>query len=316
MMDKLLLLRVLFAFVVGLQIRETAAQRSRVCFAQSSDYSTNTALGFCSHGIYMALQPTSRALLGLINPANDADDLLGGIKKFTSRKTTYPYVEMYLGLVGSITAGNIVWLNTAASRNSFIPLVIQKLQTYPEISGVYVDFEGLTTTFTNAYTTFIASLKTALDAANLKLVTALPYDALASADIYYNPTLPTLPFNVLKSYEDMYATSTTLTHPLSPLFPLAAPFNADSKTISNNVFRWVIKGLATSNIILGLPMYSLKFTTSGATAFGGAATAVVKDTYCNALIFGSTNTAGTAQAGEGFSYSATSFYTYNTFTSL
>uniref|UniRef100_A0A182JKV1 GH18 domain-containing protein n=1 Tax=Anopheles atroparvus TaxID=41427 RepID=A0A182JKV1_ANOAO len=139
----------------------------------------------------MALQPTSRALLGLINPANDADDLL-------------------------------------ASRNSFIPLVIQKLQTYPEISGVYVDFEGLTTTFTNAYTTFIASLKTALDAANLKLVTALPYDALASADIYYNPTLPTLPFNVLKSYEDI-----------------------------------------------------LKFTTSGATAFGGAATAVVKDTYCN-----------------------------------
>uniref|UniRef100_A0A182IJJ5 GH18 domain-containing protein n=1 Tax=Anopheles atroparvus TaxID=41427 RepID=A0A182IJJ5_ANOAO len=161
------------------------------------------------------------------------------------------------------------------------------------------------------YAAFISSLKTVLDGANLKLATALPYDALANADIYYNPTLPTLPFNVLKTYEDTYAASTTLTHPLSPLFPLSAPFDAESKTISNNLFRWVIKGLGTKNIIVGLPMYSLKFTTSGATAFGGAATAVVKDTTTN---YGSTNYSTTNYSTTNYgstNYSTTNYSTTN-----
>ncbi|KFB37892.1 AGAP000789-PA-like protein [Anopheles sinensis] len=284
-MTRWLLLCALGAFVVSLQIHETEAQRSRVCFAQSGDYSTNTAMGFCSQAIYMALTPTSRGLLGLVNSANDADDIMGGIKKFTSRKTTYSYLELYLGMVGSVAAGNIAWLNNPTTRASFIQLVIEKLKVYPEMTGLYVDFEGMTSTFTANYAAFLTTLKTELDKINVKLATALPYDALTYAGVYYNTVLPTLPFNVLKTYEDMYATSTTVTHPIALLYSLAAPFNVDSKTISNNVFRWVIAGLPTSNIILGLPMYSLKFTASGATNFNAAATAVVKDTYCIAFRF-------------------------------
>uniref|UniRef100_A0A182J1R9 GH18 domain-containing protein n=1 Tax=Anopheles atroparvus TaxID=41427 RepID=A0A182J1R9_ANOAO len=162
----------------------------------------------------MALSAASDASVGLINPANDGNTQTGGIAKFTSRKATYPYVEMYLGLVGSGT--NIQWLANANSRTSFIAQLIQRLQTYPEISGVYVDFEGVTS---NAnYAAFMSSLKRETDNAMLKLITALPHGAGATINVYYNPTLRTLPFNVLKTYEDMHATSMA-THPLSPLTP-------------------------------------------------------------------------------------------------
>uniref|UniRef100_A0A182M4D1 GH18 domain-containing protein n=1 Tax=Anopheles culicifacies TaxID=139723 RepID=A0A182M4D1_9DIPT len=233
---------------------------SRVCFGQSSDYSTSTAIGFCSHAIYLSLQPTSRGNVGLINPANDADNLLGGIKKFAGRKTAYPYVEMYLGLVGSVSAGNLIWLNVANTRQSFISLLVAKVQEYPEMSGVYVDFLGLRSADSSFYSAFISELKTALTARNLKLITALPWESSTQADIYFNPTLPTLPFNVIKTHEDMYS-AVTNTHPISPLFAMASPFNDELKTI--------------------------------------------------ALLFGTTNTLGAPQSGEGFAYSSNTFYTYN-----
>uniref|UniRef100_A0A182I9L7 GH18 domain-containing protein n=1 Tax=Anopheles arabiensis TaxID=7173 RepID=A0A182I9L7_ANOAR len=246
---------------------EISAQRSRVCFAQSGDYSTATSIGFCSHAVYIALNPTSKAFVGILNPANDADDLLGGIRKFANLKKTYPYVDLYMGVLGSISAGNILWLNQQASRKTFIDLLITKMASYPEMSGVYLDFDGLTNLYQNWYALFVAELNTALTAKNLKLITALPWDASASGDIYYSSTLSTLPFNVIKTHEEMYsAVATTSTRPISPLFSLAAPFNDETKTI--------------------------------------------------ALLFGSKNTLGAPQAGEGFAYSSSTFYTYNTPASL
>uniref|UniRef100_A0A182SXL1 GH18 domain-containing protein n=1 Tax=Anopheles maculatus TaxID=74869 RepID=A0A182SXL1_9DIPT len=266
---------------------------ARVCFAQSGDYSTATWIGFCSHAVYLAIIPTTRANVGFLNDSNDADELLGGIRKFVNRKSTYPYVEMYLGVVG--TTATTTWLNTAASRKTFIDLLVPKVQS--------------------GYSSFVSELYTALTAKNLKLITALPWDALSLADIYYNPTLPLLPLNVIKTHEDMYSTVTN-THPISPLFSIASPFNSETKTIYNNVFRWVIKGLVPSSIAVSLPMYSLKFTTSGGTAFNAAASAMATDTYCNALLFASTNTDAAPQGGEGFAYSSNTFYTYNSPTAV
>lgn len=50
----------------------------------------------------------------------------------------------------------------------------------------------------------------------------------------------------------------------------------------NNLFRWIIKGFNPANIVLGIPLFSFKFTISGATGFGAiGSTAPVTDTYCN-----------------------------------
>lgn len=68
----------------------------------------------------------------------------GGIRKFANLKKTYPYVDLYMGVLGSISAGNILWLNQQASRKTFIDLLITKMASYPEMSGVYLDFDGLT----------------------------------------------------------------------------------------------------------------------------------------------------------------------------
>uniref|UniRef100_A0A8W7PXU0 Uncharacterized protein n=1 Tax=Anopheles coluzzii TaxID=1518534 RepID=A0A8W7PXU0_ANOCL len=218
-MDRYLLSCLLLVCMVLAYPSEIAAQRSRVCFAQSGDYTTATSIGFCSHAVYIALNPTSKAFVGILNPANDADDLLGGIRKFANLKKTYPYVDLYMGVLGSISAGNILWLNQQASRKTFIDLLITKMASYPEMSG-------------NWYALFVAELNTALTAKNLKLITALPWDASASGDIYYSSTLSTLPFNVIKTHEEMYsAVATTTTRPISPLFSLAAPFNDETKTI-------------------------------------------------------------------------------------
>uniref|UniRef100_A0A182PM70 GH18 domain-containing protein n=1 Tax=Anopheles epiroticus TaxID=199890 RepID=A0A182PM70_9DIPT len=309
-MERPLLSCLLLMCLVLAYTPEIAAQRSRVCFAQSGDYTDTTALGFCSHAVYIALNPTSRANVGIINPANDADDLLGGIKKFATLKSKYTHVEIYMGVLGSVAAGQLAWLPVLDSRKTFIDLLVTKMQAYPEMTGVYLDFEGLTTTLRNGYALFVSELNTALVAKGLKLVTALPWDASASADIYYSTLLATLPFNVIKMHEEMYPTATT-TRPISPLFALASPFDVETRTIYNNVFRWVLKGFLTTNIVISLPNYSVKFTTSGATQFGGAATSIVKDTYCNGLLFGSQNTLGAVRGGEGFAYSASTFYTYN-----
>uniref|UniRef100_A0A182W0E7 GH18 domain-containing protein n=1 Tax=Anopheles minimus TaxID=112268 RepID=A0A182W0E7_9DIPT len=200
---------------------------SRVCFAQSSDYSTATSIGFCSHAVYIALTPTSRGFVAFINAANDADNVIGGIRKFVNRKAVYPYVEMYLGIAGSMPAAYTFWLNTPATRQTFVTLLVSKVQEYPEMTGVYLDFVGLSSAYSAGYASLLAELKTALTARNLKLITALPWNAGMYADIYFNPTLPTLPFNVIKTHEDMYSTNTN-THPISPLFPMAAPFSDEA----------------------------------------------------------------------------------------
>uniref|UniRef100_A0A182U9Y8 GH18 domain-containing protein n=1 Tax=Anopheles melas TaxID=34690 RepID=A0A182U9Y8_9DIPT len=137
-----------------------------------------------------------------------------------------------MGVLGSISAGNILWLNRPQSRKTFIDLLIAKMASYPEMSGVYLDFDGLTNLYQNWYALFVAELYTALTANNLQLITALPWDASASGDIYYSSTLSTLPFNVIKTHEEMYSgVATASTRPISPLFSLAAPFNDETKTI-------------------------------------------------------------------------------------
>uniref|UniRef100_A0A182KF61 GH18 domain-containing protein n=1 Tax=Anopheles christyi TaxID=43041 RepID=A0A182KF61_9DIPT len=309
-MDRYLASCLLLLCMVLAYPTEIAAQKSRVCFAQSSDYTNTTALGFCSHAVYMALNPTSKAFVGILNPANDADDLLGGIRKFVNLKKTFTNVEMYMGVLGSVGAGNILWLQQQTMRKTFIDLLVAKMATYPEMSGVYLDFDGLTNTYQNPYALFVAELYAALTAKGLKLTTALPWDASALGDIYYSSTLSSLPFNVIKTHEEMYSTVSS-TRPISPLFAMSAPFNVETKTIYNNVFRWVLKGFLTTNIVISLPMYSYKFTVSGATGFGVAAPIPSKETYCSALLFGSQNTIGAPQGGEAFAYNPTTFYTYN-----
>ncbi|XP_052870927.1 uncharacterized protein LOC128276509, partial [Anopheles cruzii] len=313
-MGRLSIRSLFLVLVVCVSVKTIAGQKSRVCFAGSSDYSTNTALGFCSQAVYISLSITGRGLIGLINPANDASGLLGGIGKFAARQTAFPNVEFYLGAIA--VSGTTTWMLTATSRTALINLLLLQLQDYPQLAGLFIDFQGLTASYTSAYSSFMADLYTVLTANNLKLASALPWDASSSADIYFSATLPKLAFNAVKTYEDMYTSLTTVTHPLNPLFAMSSPFNIETSTIYNNVFRWVIKGIPTTNLIIGLSMYSLKFTATNANAFGMTATAVATDTYCNALLFASTNTLGASQAGEGFAYSSSTFYTFNTFASI
>lgn len=68
-------------------------------------------------------------------------------------------------------------------------------------------------------------------AAQLKVASGLPWNSLNAADIYFNPTLPKLAFNVLETFEDMYSTLPTTVRPIAPLFAMDAPFDSNDRTI-------------------------------------------------------------------------------------
>ncbi|XP_049535602.1 mucin-5AC-like isoform X9 [Anopheles darlingi] len=315
-MGKLTSAALLLALLVCVGVTKVAAQKQRVCLARIADYGTATAFGFCNQAVYLALRLNTNAAITYVNTAMTSAAVEAGIRTYAGYKTTYPQVDFYLG-VDSLPGSYETWITNA--RATAISAITAQLRTYPTVAGVYIDIVNVPANRGSFYRSFITELQTAVNGAGFKFAIALPWDSTTYNQIYL-PTSPTpvpIPdFYLVKTYEDMYSDQTTKTHPISPLFAMAAPFNVETKTIYNNVFRWVLSGIPTLKLALGLPMYGLRFTAASATALGATSTVVNPDTYCNALIFGVTNTAGAAQAGEGFAYSSSAMMVYNTFDSV
>ncbi|ETN64747.1 hypothetical protein AND_003499 [Anopheles darlingi] len=273
--------------VLSLLLSATGVQSGKasglVCIGTMGNFTANTAIGFCTSAVYIAAKPGANGDVAYVN-ANSAT-LLSGLTSFCSRKQAYPYVDLYVGVRAAGTDTNVAtMLSDATVRVSFITKLIQFVKTYTGCSGIYIDLIGLTAAQSANYGLFMDKLLTDATAATVKVASALPWNAVKSVDIYYNPTLPKLAFNLLLTYEQTYTTIPTTVRPIAQLFTMDAPLDQIDQTIFSNLFRWVIKGLNPKVIILGLPMYSQKYTVSGATGFGAlGSTAPVADTYCNLL---------------------------------
>uniref|UniRef100_A0A182J1X3 Uncharacterized protein n=1 Tax=Anopheles atroparvus TaxID=41427 RepID=A0A182J1X3_ANOAO len=286
---------------------------SRVCFATPADFTNNTSIGLCSQGILLTYKVGAQGNLAYpTSVLNTQAKILSWLPTFCNKKQQYPYVQLYLGVVALGTEVNVAsMLTTASLRTKFIQALVASVKTYPNCIGIYLDFDKLSTAQATSYSEFMAEFYTAGTGAGLKLASGLPWEADVQADVLFNPTLPKLDFNVLKTYEDMYIAESSLTHPLSPLFAMDPPFDDNKLTIFYNLFRWVIKGFSPSNIILGMPMYARVFTVSGVTTFGGEGSALSTNAaYCDALIIASNNPVVTVNAGASFTYTSTTFVTF------
>ncbi|XP_035783638.1 serine-rich adhesin for platelets-like [Anopheles albimanus] len=298
-------------------VTNVAAQKNRVCLAQIADYGAGTAFTFCTQAVYLALRLNSNAAITYVSTTMTSAAVEASIRTFAGYKSSNSHVDFYLGV--DTLPGDYGWITVPNNRATAISAIIAQLRTYPNIIGVYIDIVNVIPARGSQYRMFIQELQAATSSAGFKLAIALPWDSTTYVQNYLptpGATIPPTEFYLVKTYEDMYVDQTTRTHPISPLFALASPFNTETKTIYNNVFRWVLNGVPTSKLALGLPMYGLRFTAAGATQLGATATNVATDTYCNALKFGVANTPGTAQAGEGFAYSTTEMMVYNTFESI
>uniref|UniRef100_A0A182QEY5 GH18 domain-containing protein n=1 Tax=Anopheles farauti TaxID=69004 RepID=A0A182QEY5_9DIPT len=295
---------------------DVAKTESRVCLAGVANYTLNTAIGLCSQAVLQTLRVGASGTVGYVTTATTPQTtVLNLLPTFCDRRVAYPYLQPYLAVVGAGTDTTVAnMLASATIRANFINALVAFVKSYPNCVGIFIDFSGLTVSQAAGYSNFMAQLFTAAGAASLSLATSLPWDSLRFSDIYYNPTLPNLPFNVLRTYDDMYDTLTSTVHPNSPLFAMNAPFNDMSKTIYQNLFRWVIKGFSPGNIILGIPMYARSYTVSMAAQFGSSGTMrTTLATYCQALLFSTRNGVQVTTAGESISSSNTLAYVFNTF---
>ncbi|KFB37893.1 AGAP013147-PA-like protein [Anopheles sinensis] len=256
----------------------------RVCLATPQDFTATTSIGLCSEAVLIVFKVGSQGTVGYTTSVlNTQAKILSWLPTFCNKKQTYPYVDLYLGLSALGTETNAAAMLASANlRTKFVQALVAAVKTYPNCVGLYVDFDGLTTSQSTGYTAFMTALYDAAVAASLKIASALPWNAEIYADIMFSVTLTKLTFNLLKTYLDMYVSEVEATHPIAPLFQMEAPFDDNKSTIFYSLFRWVIKGFNPNNIILGVPMYARTFSVTGVTALGGAGSATSADvSYCS-----------------------------------
>uniref|UniRef100_A0A182TFI6 GH18 domain-containing protein n=1 Tax=Anopheles melas TaxID=34690 RepID=A0A182TFI6_9DIPT len=257
---------------------------SRVCFASVANFTANTAIGLCSHAVLQMLRVGAKGTIAYVTTATTPQStVLKLLPTYCNRRLAYPYLEPYLAIVGSGTEGPVAtMLSNPTIRANYIRALITFMKSYPRCVGLFIDFSNLTTSQAAGYAAFMQALFQAAGTASLKLASALPWEADRYADVYYSITLRSLSFNVLRTYDEFYSSLTTVVRPLNPLVAMAAPFNAMTKTISYNLYRWIIKGLNPSNIILGISMYGRAFTVTKVSQFGATGTASASVvSYCD-----------------------------------
>uniref|UniRef100_A0A182T5R6 GH18 domain-containing protein n=1 Tax=Anopheles maculatus TaxID=74869 RepID=A0A182T5R6_9DIPT len=219
------------ALLVALMLSLSA---SRVCYATVANFTQNTAIGLCSQAVLQVLKVGTNGTVTYVTSATQTTTTVRNLlPTFCNRRVAYPYLEPYLAVVGAGTEAPLAtMLASATIRGNFIKALVALVKTYPRCVGIMIDFSGLSTSQATAYSTFMAALLTAAQANSILLASALPWDASRYADVYFNPTLPKLAFNVLRTFEDFFQSSTSIIHPLNPLFAMAAPFNNPANTIA------------------------------------------------------------------------------------
>uniref|UniRef100_A0A182X5C0 GH18 domain-containing protein n=1 Tax=Anopheles quadriannulatus TaxID=34691 RepID=A0A182X5C0_ANOQN len=295
-----------------------AKTTSRVCFASVANFTANTAIGLCSHSVLHTLRVGANGTIAYVTTATTPQStVLKLLPTYCNRRLAYPYLEPYLAVVGSGTEGPVATiLSNPTIRANYIRALITFMKSYPRCVGLFIDFSNLTTSQAAGYAAFMQALFQAAGTASLKLASALPWEADRYADVYYSVTLRSLSFNVLRTYDEFYSSLTTIVRPLNPLVAMAAPFNATTKTISYNLYRWIIKGLNPSNIILGISMYGRAFTVTKVSQFGATGTASASVvSYCDALLFSTKFGLQTSSSGESISSSSSMAYVFTSFQS-
>lgn len=208
-----------------------------------------------------------------------------------------------VNLCVTLFSNHATLLGNASSKQTLISNLISLVQQR-NAKGVNIDFEGVPSAQSAAFTAFMIDLCNQMHAAvpNSEVSIALP--AVNWSGVYDVTSMaPYVDLFCIMGY-DYYWSGSTTAGPTDPLYNFQTSYNY---TLSKSITYYLDNGVPASKLILGLPYYGREWPTSSSTIPSSTTANGVSRTYG----FVRDNSTGNYSTAQWDANSFTPYYTYN-----
>jgi spore germination protein YaaH len=208
-----------------------------------------------------------------------------------------------VNLCVTLFSSHATFLGSSTSKQTLINNLISAVQQR-NAKGVNIDFEGVPSAQSAAFTSFMISLSNQMHAAvpNSEVSIALPavnwnntYDVTSMA--------PYVDLFCIMGY-DYYWSGSTTAGPTDPLYNFQTSYNY---TLSKSITYYLDADVPKTKLILGVPYYGREWPTAGSTVPSSTTASGVSRTYD----YVRTNSTGVYNTAQWDANSFTPYYTYN-----
>lgn len=208
-----------------------------------------------------------------------------------------------VNLCATLFSNHATLLGNATSKQTLISNLISLVQQR-NAKGVNIDFEGVPSAQSAAFTAFMIDLCNQMHAAvpNSEVSVALP--AVNWSGVYDVASMASyVDLFCIMGY-DYYWSGSTTAGPTDPLFNFQTSYNY---TLSKSITYYLNNGVPASKLILGLPYYGREWPTSSSTVPSSTTANGVSRTYD----FVRANSTGNYNTAQWDANSFTPYYVYN-----
>lgn len=163
-------------------------------------------------------------------------------------------------ICATLFGSHSTFLSNSTAQQTFINNMISQLQSRGG-KGVNIDFEGMGSANTTAFTSFMQNLSTQLHAAIPGSELSVALYAVDWSNTFDIPALtPYVDLFIIMGY-DYYWSGSTTAGPEAPLYNYETSYN---RTLTRSITFYLAQGMPESKLLLGLPYYGREWeTTSG-----------------------------------------------------
>ncbi|MCU0432783.1 MAG: glycosyl hydrolase family 18 protein [Bacteroidia bacterium] len=160
-------------------------------------------------------------------------------------------------ICATLFGSHSTFLNSTTAKQTFITNIISLLQARGG-KGVNIDFEGMASSDRNAFTAFIAQLKTQLTTAIPGSEVSMALYAVDWGNVFDIAALtPNVDAFIIMGY-DYYWSGSTTAGPNDPLYNFQTSYNY---TLSRSITFYLRQGMPSNKLLLGLPYYGREWET-------------------------------------------------------
>jgi spore germination protein YaaH len=160
-------------------------------------------------------------------------------------------------ICATLFGSHSTFLNSTTAKQTFISNIISLLQARGG-KGVNIDFEGMPSSDRNAFTAFIAQLKTQLTTAIPNSEVSIALYAVDWGSVFDIAALtPNVDLFIIMGY-DYYWSGSTTAGPNDPLYNFQTSYNY---TLSRSITFYLRQGMPENKLLLGLPYYGREWET-------------------------------------------------------
>jgi spore germination protein YaaH len=208
-----------------------------------------------------------------------------------------------VNLCVTLFSSHATFLGSATSKQTLISNLISAVQQR-NAKGVNIDFEGVPSAQSAAFTAFMIDLCNQMHAAvaNSEVSIALPSVNWSNTYDVASMT-PYVDLFCIMGYDYYYGGSSTA-GPTDPLYNFETTYNY---TLSKSITSYLAAGVPKSKLILGLPYYGREWPTAGSTPPSSTTGSGVSRTYD----YVRTNSTGVYNTAQWEANSFTPYYSYN-----